>query len=189
MEIPLTKNKVTIIDDEDYDLVKDYKWHAAKGHKQWYAYRSGRINGERAMHRLILGDICKGKEVDHINHNGLDNRRSNLRPCTHAENHYNQRKTRKTASGYKGVYWHKKAGKWAAQIMIDGRQRHLGLFVNEGNAVKARNQAAKKYHGAFAYQVLAEQEKKELPGFKDIIGLFVDDYEVGILPGEQEKKG
>ena len=89
--------------------------------------------------------------VDHINGNGLDNRKANLRLATGTQNGYNRRKTRKrTWSKYKGVTFDKRRKKWEGKIVINGRKQHLGSFTNELDAGRAYDEAAKKYHGEFA---------------------------------------
>src|SRR4030042_844836 len=88
--------------------------------------------------------------VDHIDHNGLNNRKENLRICTFAENCRNLRASRHKSSKYKGVHWHKKCKKWAAQVTCDHKTRHLGYFGDEIGAAKAYDRAARKYHEEFA---------------------------------------
>lgn len=154
-EIELSQGKVALVDDEDFDILNRYKWYAYQeksGH--WYVKRTPSINGKRVpeqkMHRVILG-LQPGDKIqtDHINHNGLDNRRENLRKCTHAENQYNQR-IRQHSSRYKGVSWDERRGKWIAQIRINGGNEYLGCFNDEDNAAKAYNLVAIGYFGGFA---------------------------------------
>src|SRR5687768_17425464 len=97
------------------------------------------------MHRLIMG--LDGPLVDHENHNGLDNRRENLRHATQQQNKRNQR-IRKNTSGFKGVRWDK--GKWQARIMIDGIQLNIGRYFEPLDAARAYDAAARQYHGEFA---------------------------------------
>ncbi len=105
--IPLTQGKFAIVDAEDYDWLIRYKWHACKCKNTYYA---SRVRGGKTikMHREIMR-APKGLVCDHINHNGLDNRKRNLRLCTNAQNCYNQRASATGTSKYKGVSWHKSA--------------------------------------------------------------------------------
>jgi len=98
------------------------------------------------MHRVIIG-VTKGAQVDHINGNGLDNRRVNLRKCTAAQNQHNQSVIR-GVSKFKGVCL--RNGEWIVQISINGERRYLGIFSTEEAAAKAYDQAATKHHGEFA---------------------------------------
>ena len=102
------------------------------------------------MHRFIM-DAPKNCCVDHINHNTLDNRKSNLRIVTHKQNLYNYTKTaKKTSSIYKGVYLHKQSKKWCAQIKVNGNHLSLGLYDSEIKAAVAYNMAARYYFGKYA---------------------------------------
>jgi hypothetical protein len=148
IEIPLTQNQIALIDDEDLDLVKNYKWCAWK-HKQTYYSHAATKNGKISLHRLIIG-AKTGQLVDHINGNGLDNRKSNLRIVDSFGNARNRR-PRVLTSQYKGVCWHKRRNKWQASIYCDKQNIHLGTFSNEIEAAKAYDQAAVKYFGEFAY--------------------------------------
>ena len=145
--IPLTKGFVTIVDEGDYDWLMQWKWCFCNG----YAIRGhgGRKNRDYIyMHRLIM-NFPNSKEIDHINGNKLDNRRSNLRISTRLQNGSNIGK-RNGVSKYKGVSWHKGDGKWVAQIHPNRIHIHLGCFDNEEDAAFAYNKAAKKHFGEFA---------------------------------------
>lgn len=147
-EIPLTQGKVAIVDDEDFEWLSRYKWCYTKA---GYAVRASRINGKRRtvyMHREIL-QAPAGLEVDHINGDKLDNRRSNLRIVTKQQNMFNQR-PRKGSSRYKGVTWFSRTQKWRAFIKIDGKFRSLGYFDDEKEAALAYDRAARELFGEYA---------------------------------------
>ena len=151
-EIPLTRGQFAIVDDEDYIWLNQWKWCAIKREYTWYAERrelksiSGKI---LRMHRVIIGARA-GELVDHINGNGLDNRRTNIRICTHSQNLMNSSNKKNCSSKFKGVYWHKKGRKWAAQIQMRGSYKYLGLFSSEIDAAIAYNNAAIENFGEFA---------------------------------------
>ncbi len=152
--IPLTQGKFAIVDDEDYQDLIQFKWHAHCHHKNYYAKRAVWINKKTSaeqMHRRILGlKAGDGKYGDHINGNGLDNRRSNLRVCTNKENIRNSRRRYDNKSGLKGVWLHKQTGKWVTQIRVNDKSLHVGLFKSKIAAARAYNRAAIKYFGKFA---------------------------------------
>ncbi len=140
--IQLTKGAVAIVDDKDFDKVSEYKWYCSS---MGYASRTEHKNGtkkEILLHRFLMG-AKKGQEIDHINRNSLDNTRSNLRFCTRSENNHNRGINKNNKSGYTGVYWHKGAGKWLAQIMLDKKRINVGLFDDPLSAHKQRQHYAK----------------------------------------------
>jgi hypothetical protein len=145
--IPLTKGKVAIVDAADYEWLSKYKWHAVKVGGKLYAYRC-RNRRSISMHRMIMGEP-KGKVVDHRDGSSLNNRRSNLRICTTAENIRNRRHTG-GASRYKGVYFVKRLKKWKAVITFNSKTIHIGCFSDEISAGKAYDKKAKELFGEFA---------------------------------------
>jgi len=149
MRIPLTQGKFALVDDSDYEWLNQWKWCACRQHgsNRWYAMRGARP--QILMHQLILNPP-KGMESDHINHDGLDNQRSNLRVCTHSQNQHNRSLQQGGASQFKGVYWYKQYKKWQVQLGINGNRIFLGYFKKEIDAAKAYNKAAIKYFGEFA---------------------------------------
>jgi len=153
-KIPLTRGKFAIVDSDDYIRLAKYKWRICKtkGKNVLYAERSVRLpNGKYSrilMHREVL-HIREGFVIDHINRNGLDNRRANLRPATVAQNAQNSSK-RKNRSGYKGVWYAKDKRKWRAAIWHNNKREHLGYFDSPRRAALSYDAAAKKYHKEFA---------------------------------------
>jgi hypothetical protein len=153
-EIQLTKGKVALVDDEDYELLNQYKWVAfLNGCNNWYAYRSVRINKRSyfiAMHNVILKPH-KGLICDHINGNSLDNRRINLRECTNTENIRNQKlQSRIKSSVFKGVHYSQRDKVWIAKVVVNKKDISLGTFRSEIKAGLAYDEGAKKYYGEFA---------------------------------------
>ena len=153
-EIILTKGKVAFVDDEDYDLVKDYKWRAKESShtRCFYAIATIPIKDRPLiqMHRLILGLTDPNIQVDHINGDGLDNRRYNLRACTASENRCNRGKSKNNTSGYKGVCFHKASKRWRAKIRLKNKFTYLGDFHTPEEAYAAYCKAALELHGEFA---------------------------------------
>jgi hypothetical protein len=153
--IPLTRGKFALVDDDDYEDLSRFKWCTLVDDGRAYACRQERQKDGRQkkvfMHRQIAG-IGQSHEVDHVNGDGLDNRRSNLRPCTHAENMRNRTRHHNNKSGYKGVsrVSRKHVVKWRASIGLNGKHIHLGYFATKVAAAKAYNTAALKYFGHFA---------------------------------------
>ena len=141
--IQLSRNKVAMVDDQDYDKLSKLKWFARYDGHNFYAVRmNSRTEGKRKlipMHRVILGlKPGDGLEVDHRNGNGLDNTRVNLRIVTHSENLHNHSGYSTNTSGYTGVSWYKRTEKWQAKITRNNKDIHLGYFKSMGDAVDAR---------------------------------------------------
>lgn len=150
-EIGLTQGMVALVDDDDYERLAEHKWFAHRRPKFYAARRRPRGTGMIHMHREIMGNPPKGPEVDHIDGNGLNNQRSNLRLVTHSQNMANSRPYVSNTSGVPGVSWHKTKEKWQAYIQKNGRWIHLGYFDDFNDAAKARKDAALKYFGEFAW--------------------------------------
>lgn len=135
--------KIILFDDEDYDEVMKHKWLGGK-------YSSAIIDGKKvSMHRFIMKCNDPKIRVDHINHNGLDNRRCNLRLATYKQNMANRLPSKNGTSKYLGV--HKRGNYFRAQISLGKRKsKYLGSFKTEEEAAIAYNEAAKIVHGEFA---------------------------------------
>ena len=142
------QGKFALVDDEDYDLVSQWKWHIDR---HGYARRTITIAKYKeksiSMHRVIT-NCPEGLCVDHINHNPLDNQRSNLRICTFRENRWNQKKRKDSKRDYIGVK--QLDGRWYASIMVKRKRISLGGYASEIEAAKAYDAAAKQYRGEFA---------------------------------------
>ncbi len=154
-EIPLTKGAVALVDAADFPQLARWNWFL-KDDEEWglrYAVRMSRVGGKRSvirMHVQLMG-VTNGLEVDHINRNGLDNRRSNLRLASHSQNAANTRLLRRrNSSGLRGVSWSKFARKWRAQLQFEGRHYHLGYFTTKEAAAAAYNAQAVELFGDFA---------------------------------------
>ena len=161
VKIPLTKGYFAIVDIEDSDLLKQ-KWHAcfdakyqgggaykARGHIK---IKNGRLSP--LMHRVILSRMLgrplnADETVDHINHDTLDNRRSNLRLASLSENTKHRHKRKDNTSGVVGVHFSANHNKWIATISINKREVYLGIFTTFDEAVHIRKQAENEYYGEF----------------------------------------
>lgn len=153
-EIFTKKGERILVDDEDFGNLNAFRWHVSN-----YGYarcneptglakpRYRLVSLHRQLVGLAFGDV---RQVDHINGDRLDNRKANLRICTHAENGRNRGAPRNNTSGFKGVHFHKQCRKWQAQIKIDGQKKHLGLFDSAEEAHAAYCLAADLLHGTFA---------------------------------------
>ena len=148
-------NLVALVDDEDYDYLNQWTWCADFHRKTCYVHRCIVVNRKRIkirMHRLIMGVTDSKILIDHIDGNGLNNCKINLRTCNALGNAQNRGKDRrKTSSIYKGVHLHKATNKWSAEVRAKGvKRKYLGLFDSEVDAAIAYNNAAKIHHGEFA---------------------------------------
>lgn len=154
MIIQLTQGKVAIVDDEDAELLGRYKWYASKDRRTFYALTKVRTSeGCRtslSMHRLIMSPVSVGVQVDHIDGNGLNNRRDNLRLCSNMENHRNRKLSSVSVTGFKGVSWSSRDEKYIASIRVEGKLEHLGSFDSKDEAHAAYCSAATLYYGKFA---------------------------------------
>ena len=154
-EIELTKNAMALVDDEDFEFLSKFQWVCNIQGRSCYALRIANYSDDKrhtlAMHRLIMklqrGDA---RYIDHIDGNGLNNQKENLRVVTKAQNGWNQGVRKSNSSGYKGVSWHKGMGKWQAKIRCKGEIHYLGFFEIKKEAATAYNNGAIKYHGEHA---------------------------------------
>lgn len=149
-QIPLTQGKYALVDDNMYDELNQHKWCACKySSTLFYAVRNAKVKGKRpliCMHREVLGlNKGDGKITDHVNRNGLDNRRGNLRIVSQSTNKRNHGGYCTNSSGYNGVSWSKNHKKWQAQIYLDNSNIHLGHYDTMPAAIKARKQGELKY--------------------------------------------
>lgn len=157
--IPLGSRKysgmLAIIDAADVPLVTRHRWtvHKDKRSRTFYAQRVERKNGKQRhifMHRMILGLTDRKVYTDHENHNGLDNRRTNIRIATAQQNAFNKRAATHGLSQYKGVSWSKSHSKWQVTFTYNRKLRWVGSFDKEIDAATAYDNAVSAYHQQFA---------------------------------------
>jgi len=146
--IPLTRGKFALVDSADYYHLAKFQWFAEFGGRTFYATR--KQNGKAVkMHRYIMF-APSHLVVDHIDRNGLNNTRANLRLCTAAQNMRNVVSNVRATSKYKGVHWNKRMKRWAAAIQFEKKQYHLGYFTDQIAAAKAYDKKAMELHRQFA---------------------------------------
>lgn len=146
--IPLTKNKFTIVDDEDYEYLSQWKWYLLNS---GYAVRDIVFAGQKKtilMHRFIM-NAPENLDIDHINGDGLDNRRSNLRLATISQNMMNRRINSNNTSSYAGISWSKEREKWEVYISVNKKRINLGRYDFLEEAVDTRIKAEKEYFKEF----------------------------------------
>jgi hypothetical protein len=149
--VPLTQGYEAVIDADDMPLVDGFNWTALIAPKTVYAYRkdcSGPKQRAIYMHRVLMGEP-EGMHIDHRDGDGLNNRKFNLRDATPSQNQQNSRLPSSNTSGFKGVSWHPRGGKWRAQIGVNGENLHLGLFPTPESAHAAYCSASADLHGKF----------------------------------------
>lgn len=148
-KIALSQGRVALIDEEDFEMISQWKWHYQH---PGYAVRT-EYNGKKmktiGMHRTIM-NTPSGMQVDHRNHDRLDNRKKNLRNVTRSQNSFNSRPHRDAVSKYKGVHWNGKERKWIVQIRKN-KQRFYKSFKSEKDAALYYNEKAREIFGEFAF--------------------------------------
>lgn len=153
-EIQLTKGQVTLVDDDMFAYLNQFKWYASKQKNgKFYAARKIKLNSKRTsimMHRLIINNTDSKLHTDHINGITLDNRKINLRICTNSQNQMNKNAQVNNKNGFKGVSYNKEKKKYEVSITANCNKIFLGRYDNIIHAAKAYNAAAIKYHGEFA---------------------------------------
>lgn len=147
--------KGVLIDEEDAHIINGYnKWNITKRgdvttQKQYGSGSNRKVTTYR-LHRVVMGVTDPSLEIDHINRNKLDNRKANLRVCSHSENTKNLSLKSNNSSGFPGVRWDVARKKWLARIKVDYREKHLGRFDNIEEAISARLFAESIYYAQFA---------------------------------------
>jgi hypothetical protein len=150
--IPLTNGQRVTVDSADFEFLTQWNWAAMKGKKRgtWYAMRWDSQRRFISLASVVIG-IEPPLVADHVNHDTLDCRQSNLRPATFRQNIFNRSKRTGLTSKYKGVCWHKTKAKYICKIEVFDRSIHLGGFDSEDDAAQCYNDAATKHFGEFAF--------------------------------------
>jgi hypothetical protein len=150
-EIKLTQGFVALVDDEDFEYLDQFKWYAHKGRNSFYAHRNIKTGVDKQTTILMHKEIIKTKlHIDHIDHNGLNNQKINLRECTCQQNCMNRNPHKNSYSEYKGVSYIKRLRKWQASICISQKQKYLGIYKSEIEAARAYNKTAIELFGVFS---------------------------------------
>lgn len=153
--IPLTQGLFAIVDEEDFDQLNLYKWYASKRSNGGYvAMRDERKRGVYHRHIYMHREIMKtpsDQMTDHRNGDGLNNQKCNLRNCSRKENQRNKRRMSSlNSSGVRGIFWEKSCNRWRAQISIDNKNKHLGVFKSKEDAQAVYIEASKSIYGEFS---------------------------------------
>lgn len=157
--IDLTKGLKATVDDNDYDYLSQFKWHASvrrykSTHKVYAARKKRKEDGSWTniyMHREIMGVLGKDVEIDHVDNDRLNNQKDNLRLCSGGDNMCNRGKQSNNKTGYKGVFnSNSLSSPWFAQIRINRKQIYLGRYKTKESAAQAYNDGAILYHGKYA---------------------------------------
>ena len=151
-EIQLTKGKVALVDDEDFEYLNQWKWCASKNGVGFCAVRSIIIDGKRTtrpIHQFIMGSAL----INHIDGDELNCQKYNMRKCTKHQNNLNKRPHRNSSSKFKGVFWSKYGNnfRWRVRIMYNRKTHNLGYFEDEIEAAKVYDQKARELFGEFAW--------------------------------------
>ena len=182
--IPLTRGKYAIVDPDDYRRLSKYKWYAIKQGGNFYAARNIRDKNGKQRQIFMHRQICRVANhllVDHINRNGLNNRKVNLRQATYSQNGQNRAKytSRTFSSKYKGVTWNRGHRLWEAEITIYRKRIFLGSFDSEARAARAYDRAARRYHGEFAVPNFPEPKRsiaRIVPFIAGVLLKFLIDF-------------
>jgi hypothetical protein len=149
-QIFLSKGKIAIVDDEDYEWLSQWRWYCIEGRYTAYAARTDNKNKKTVyMHKEILG-VQNGVIVDHKNRDGLLDTKDNLRICSYSQNAINRKKNKNNTSGYRGVFFDKKNGAYRAKIVVDGKIYRMGNFSSAVEAAVEYDKVAKEVSGEFA---------------------------------------
>ena len=148
--VELTQGKTTLVDTADLDIIARYRWYCSNGYALASICDADGNSRRIYLHRLVLGLTDPRLHADHINGDGLDNRRANLRRATRYQNMANQTLSRRNTSGYKGVSYYPRTLAYRATITAKGERRHLGFFSTPEEAARAYDAAAREMHGEFA---------------------------------------
>jgi hypothetical protein len=152
-EIKVSQGFIALVDDDHFEVLNQFKWHIKKCGRTNYATANIKIDGKYktiTMHRFLL-DAPKGVQVDHINHNGLDNQRDNLRFCSNSQNQMNRSPYKNCTSNFKGVSFYRKTKRWKAYIKLNGKRINLGHYKTEIEAAEVYNNKAKELFGEFSF--------------------------------------
>lgn len=147
--ITLTQNQIALVDDEDFEWINRCKWR----YNQGYAVRTlcaGKLRKTLYMHREIM-HAATDVEIDHIDEQGCNNQKYNLRLATHPQNQWNRGKNSNNKTGFKGVSKHNKNNCFVAHIWLDNKSFYLGSFAKPEEAAQAYRYKEKEYRGEFAH--------------------------------------